>query len=382
MAMVPSSFRARRILALGAITVALHYATIDWLAGRIGVQQAEQHPLPVAAQIRMTQPAPPAPAAPPAPVPEKRAAAPKPKPVRKAAPPPAPAPEPAEGDTGSAALAAGAPEGTPGAEAAAAESSAPAEPAPQEQAGAAPAAPPVKSAQPNAAEPGPDGVRRFNVNLPPSAAFELEVKRKDADGTNWTGVADMRWETDGSRYKVGLEVGISMLITRISLLTLNSEGIVDDNGIAPLTMMEKRRSRSATRTHFNQDEKRITFSASTASAQLLPGAQDKATVPFQLAAIGRADVNQFAGDIDIQVGEDRNAAIYRFQLVGEEEIETKMGKLVTMRLARPPRPGSYNARLDIWLAPGLDWYPVQIRNTEGSGAVTTQTVTKIVAAPQ
>jgi hypothetical protein len=147
-------------------------------------------------------------------------------------------------------------------------------------------------------------------------------------------------------------------------------------------MMEKRRNRSATNTHFDQDEKRITFSSTAANVQLLPGAQDKATVPFQLAAIGRADVNQFSGDIDIQVGEDRGAVIYRFQLVGEEELETKMGKLVTMRLARPPRPGSYGSRLDIWLAPGLNWYPVQIRNTEGSGAVTTQTVTKITSTAQ
>ena len=151
-----------------------------------------------------------------------------------------------------------------------------------------------------------------------------------------------------------------------------------DAGIAPQTMREKRRGRSETATHFNQEEKRITFSASERSFPLLAGAQDKATVPFQLAGIGRADVNQFGGDIDMLVGEDRSATIYRFQLVGEEELETGMGKLVTWRLARPPKPGSYNARLDIWLAPSLDWYPVQIRNTEGNGAVTTQTVTRII----
>ncbi|WEF32641.1 DUF3108 domain-containing protein [Pseudoduganella chitinolytica] len=224
----------------------------------------------------------------------------------------------------------------------------------------------------------PAAGRRFRVNVPPPAAFELEVQRTDADGRKWSGVADMRWQTDGSTYKVGLNVGISMLIARVDLLALISEGTIDDAGIAPVKMTEKRRTRSMTATHFHPDERRITFSASAASVPLLAGAQDKATVPFQLAAIGRGDVNQFAGDIDIQVGEDRGATIYRFQLVGEEELETRMGRLVTWRLARPPRPGSYNARLDIWLAPSLDWYPVQIRNTEGNGAVTTQTVTKIL----
>jgi hypothetical protein len=100
-------------------------------------------------------------------------------------------------------------------------------------------------------------------------------------------------------------------------------------------------------------------------------------VPFQLGGIGRADINQFGSDVDIQVGEDKEATMFRFQLVGEEEIDTKMGKLVTWHLSRPPKPGSYSSRLDIWLAPGLNWYPVQIRNTEASGALTTQTVSNM-----
>ncbi|MGB9992507.1 DUF3108 domain-containing protein [Massilia sp. SM-13] len=379
--MATLSPRVRRVLVLGALTAALHYATINWLAGRIGVQQHEDRPTPVAAQIRFTTPAPAAVAAPPAPPAVKPAAAPRPRPPKKTAPDqPSPAPQAESAETGVVAAS-----GEPGAaaqgEPVAAEATPPAAPAAEPQAGAAPAAAPVQSAQAApSTDPGPDGVRRFNVNLPPSAAFELKVLRTDADGTKWTGVADMKWQTDGSRYTSSLDVGISMLITRVNLLSLVSEGTVDDNGIAPVKMMEKRRNRSATNTHFDQDEKRITFSSNAANVQLLPGAQDKATVPFQLAAIGRADVNQFSGDIDIQVGEDRGAVIYRFQLVGEEELQTEMGKLVTLRLARPPRPGSYGSRLDIWLAPGLDWYPVQIRNTEGSGAVTTQTVTKITSA--
>jgi hypothetical protein len=32
----------------------------------------------------------------------------------------------------------------------------------------------------------------------------------------------------------------------------------------------------------------------------------------------------------------------------------------------------------VWLAPGYGWVPVQIRNLEASGAVTTQTVNNIV----
>lgn len=255
-----------------------------------------------------------------------------------------------------------------------------------EQAGAAQAqtgTPPPAVAQgetPAAAIPDAaprQGGRRYKVNLPPSATFEMTVDRVDADGTKWTGAATMTWHTDGSRYQASVEAGVSLLITRINLLVLRSEGMIDDYGIAPVTATEKRTRRAETATHFNRDAGTITFSASERSFPLLVGAQDKATVPFQLGGIGRADVNQFGSDIDIQVGEEKEATMFRFQLIGEEEIETKTGKIVTWHLSRPPKPGSYSSKLDIWLAPGLNWYPVQIRNTEASGALTTQTVSNI-----
>lgn len=219
--------------------------------------------------------------------------------------------------------------------------------------------------------------RRYKVDIPPSAVFELDLARTDAKGANWSASGKMVWQTDGIKYKASVEAGLSMLVTRVNLLELSSEGEIDDAGIAPHKFTEKRRGRSMTATHFQRNEGRITFSASERNYPLLAGAQDRATIPFQLAAIGRANVNQLGGDIDILVGDNRDAAIYRFQLVGEEEIDTKMGRLVTWHLARPPKPGTYSARLDIWLAPSLQWFPVQIRNTEANGAVTTQTVSKI-----
>jgi hypothetical protein len=368
----------RRVLALCAATVALHVVAIDWFVSRIGLLEDSRKTAPavVQAELRLALPKRVASTEPPPEI-KPEEAAPKPRRPRKAAPKPAPAAEPApapEAPADGAITAAAQPDP-------ASTETAPPEPqsSPADQAGAAANAGAVQSAQPDVEqkdEAPPPGVRRYRVNLPPPASFELDVKRTDPDGKKWTGSATMSWQNDGIHYKVGLDVGITVLF-RVNLLMLNSEGLIDDAGISPVTMREKRRGRSETATHFNQEQGRISFSASERSFPLLPGAQDKATVPFQLAAIGRADVNQFGSDVDILVGEDKAATIYRFQLVGEEELETGMGKLVTWRLARPPRPGSYNARLDIWLAPSLNWYPVQIRNTEGNGAVTTQTVTKI-----
>ena len=354
----------RRIIAICAATVALHFVTINWVSGRIGAAERERDDEKnvISAELRVAPPPP----DPVVPAPVEAPAPPKPKPK-----PPKPAAPPSE-------------EVAPAGEAAP-PAAAPAEPdaaADAGQAGAAPATPAIESAQAqpepaSKAEP-PTDVKRWQVALPPSARFELDVKRKDADGTNWSGSASIGWQTDGASYKATQEVGISLLIARVNLLEVNSEGTINEFGIAPAKFSEKRRNRSATATHFNQQEQKITFSASDRSVPLTAGAQDRATLLFQLAGIGRADVNQFGKPMDILVGEDRNAQVYSFLLVGEDELETKMGKLVTWHLARPPKPGSYSAKLDIWLAPSLDWYPVQIRNTEGNGAVTTQTVTRII----
>jgi hypothetical protein len=164
----------------------------------------------------------------------------------------------------------------------------------------------------------------------------------------------------------------------VNLLTLTSEGTVGDEGFMPALMTEKRRGRSMTATHFNRNTGRLSFSASEANYPLVWGAQDKASVPLQLTAIARGDPQQLSGNIDILVGEDRDASVFSFVVLGQEQIDTRMGKIATWHLARPPKPGSYNSRLDLWLAPDHGWMPVQIRNLEASGAVTTQTVKNIV----
>jgi hypothetical protein len=301
--------------------------------------------------------------------------APEPLPVPEASPPPLPRmpPVPVEiavpdvpGDITPVTAAPPSADG-PGATPAAA----PVAPAPQ----APPAAPPASAAPPPPAAPE---ARRYVIDMPPPAKITLDVARTDADGTEWSGEALLAWQLNADSYRIQIEAGIRVVFARVNLVVLKSEGAVAATGFAPITMTEKRRGRAMTATHFDWGKSRITFSASQASYELPAGAQDKASIPLQLAAIARGDPKQLTGAIDIFVGEDRDAVVYRFTVVGQEEIDTRLGKLQTWHLTRPPQPGSYKSRLDIWLAPAHGWYPVRIRNSEASGAVTTQTVNNIV----
>lgn len=234
-------------------------------------------------------------------------------------------------------------------------------------------------AQPAQPAPAPPA-RRYRVDLPPSADIVLDVARTDANGTKWSGDQLLSWRIQPSSYTIRVEAGIKVVFAHVNLLTLTSEGTVGDEGFVPTLMTEKRRGRSMTATHFNRKEGTLTFSASQDKVSLTPYAQDKASVPLQLAAIARGDPKQLSDPIDLLVGEDRGATVYSFTLAGQEEIDTKMGRIATWHLVRPPKPGSYHSRVELWLAPGYGWYPVQIRNTEASGAVTTQTASSIKVA--
>ncbi|NML62721.1 DUF3108 domain-containing protein [Massilia sp. RP-1-19] len=362
------SFRLRLPLLIGA-TLLLHYVAIGWVGNGMGLQQRSEPaaPAPIVAQLRAPPPPVRQPAAAdvaPKPPPKRRI----PAPIKKAAPVEAVAQE----------------EPAPAAPTPAAPT--PAAPTPAEPTPAEPEVVPetpvvaeeVPAEEPPAEAPAAPLPRQYKANVPPSSHLALELERIDAKGTLWHGVAEMSWKVDGGSYAMTFDAGISMLVTRVNLLSLASEGSVGEGGFVPRVATEKRRGRAQTATHFNNEQGSITFSASQNAAPLVAGAQDKATLPLQLAAIARADPAQFEGGLEITVGEERAASVYTFVVVGQEEIETKLGKLQTWRLSRPPKPGSYNSRLDVWLAPGRGWYPVRIRNTEASGAVTTQTVAHIV----
>ena len=350
----------RRTVIFVAVIGALHVVALQWLGGHAGRVAVHEQAQLVSMAIVAEAPPPPE-AAPPPPVPLPPPPAP-PLPALPALPvvdlpqvivPDAPAPL----------------------QVAPVAPSAPENPAPATALAQLPAiTPPAEAAAP---PPVVEQARRYKTDVPASADFDLQVDRRDADGTKWTGVAAMSWQNKGDSYRLSLEVGLSMLITRINLLVLSSEGAIDASGIVPAKATEKRRGRAQTATHFNAADQTIRFSATTATAPWQQGAQDKASLPFQLAAIGRADVSQLAGNIDILVGEEKEATVFRFQMVGEETLDTDMGRLQTWHLRRPPKRGSYSSQLDIWLAPSLQWYPVQIRNTEANGALTTQTVSKI-----
>lgn len=217
---------------------------------------------------------------------------------------------------------------------------------------------------------------------PPNASYLLDVIRTEPTiNTPYYGSGEIHWKHDGNSYTMQIEVGINLLFANIHLYRLQSEGAISNTGIKPRSVTETRRGKSAVTTHFNDDNNAISFSDRMETVPLLEGAQDKATVLMQLASIGNANPAQFqqGKEFTIQVAEENAAPPYQFVVLNQETLDTKLGHFVTWHIVRPPHPGFYSSQLDIWIAPELHWLPIQIRHTESNGAITTQTIRKIIS---
>ena len=122
----------------------------------------------------------------------------------------------------------------------------------------------------------------------------------------------------------------------------------------------------------------MSVSASTSSANVSSvaatypykgGEQDRGSIIWQLAGIGRGDAAQFApgAELDVVVAGNRDADTWIIKVIGQEEIDTPLGRMNTWHVSRAPRPGSYDQAIDIWFAPEREWYPVKVRYTYANG---------------
>jgi hypothetical protein len=336
--------RSRRWIALLVASILLHLFAYNWADGRIGLPSwREPDRTVITVALKTAEPA----ALPsPAPSPPKTRAKPRhaavaqqPAPVAVADAAPSLPPEGIE---------------VPGTSVESATEIASVEPATDSQSGepAAPAAKPQEQAA------------HYKVDPPPSAELKYDVLAL-REGQTVYGHGKISWRTEGNSYTITGEAGILFF----TVLNFRSEGVIDGFGVAPVMYSEKRFRRSETNTHFHRERNTISFSASTVSYPRKGGEQDRASIIWQLAGIGRGDSEKFVPDtdIDIFVAGMRDAETWHIRVIGEEVIELDSGKVTAWHLVRMPRPGSYDQKLDIWLAPQQQWYPVKLRYTETNG---------------
>ena len=208
---------------------------------------------------------------------------------------------------------------------------------------------------------------RYRTRLPPSALLTFELTRSaPGQAAVPAGAALIDWRIGPGGYSLRVE-GVAG--------ALFSEGEIGDNGVSPASASETLADGALATTLFDHQARRIGFSGSARSVRLLAGSQDRASLLLQLAGMGLAEPEQIKDVLEFYVGAGMDAGVVRFQVLGPEPIDSALGTLASVHLMQLVGPGE--ARLEVWLAPGHHWLPVQLRLTALDGSVLTQRVSAI-----
>ena len=220
---------------------------------------------------------------------------------------------------------------------------------------------------------------KYKVNIPSSADLNYQIKANQF-GLSLDGEAHIKWHADAGKFSLVTEMR-AMLVGKI--LEASSEGAIDEYGLAPAAFAEKRFRKETTKASFNRENKIISFSTSKATYPIIGGEQDRNSAIWQLIGIARGDPAKFKAGSEwpmFVVGQ-RDADPWIFKVLASEKIRTPLGEMHAMHVLKSTVQGEKGQRVDIWLAPSLEWYPVRLRYTDQDGDYIEQVLVNVGKKP-
>lgn len=216
---------------------------------------------------------------------------------------------------------------------------------------------------------------KYEFKLAPSVelAYTIDARQR---GFPIDGSAIVRWSVNGSSFSIDTETRAALFG---KIMHARTVGAIDDFGLAPVRFDEKRFSKTPTATSFDRTARSIRFSASDATYPINGGEQDRNSIVWQLIAVARATPARFkpGSEWTFFVAGQRNADLWTFKVLKTERLQTALGPLDTLQIARMPADGK-GQQLDLWLAPQREWYPVRLRFSDDNGDYVDQTLQRIV----
>lgn len=237
------------------------------------------------------------------------------------------------------------------------ESTAPVPEAPEPAEAAPPAADDVAAVP--ASEPEP--------RLPPHGMIRYRVDRGDDNFE--IGFSRHEWEIEEGRYRLrslAETTGLVWLFKSISI-EMESVGRMDADGLRPETFTVRQDGRETRQKAVFDWDNMLVSVAEKPAQPLARGAQDLLSFNYQLGFLAHPETG---GTLPIATG--KKYAVYRLDVLGDEEIEVPAGNLRTLHLRAP----GDNAT-DIWLAYDYRLLPVKIRYTDKKGDTYVQVAAEI-----
>ena len=178
------------------------------------------------------------------------------------------------------------------------------------------------------------------------------------------GTGELVWRHDGERYEAKLEVSAPLLPSRIQ----RSTGSISADGLAPLRFTDKSRSEQAA--NFQRDEGKVTSSNETNRMRhcclerrndfvgdVPTGRTDRGAIPASSAPAQRLPSKPRA--------RARLSSGFS-QWKKRNSFSFPAGNVAAIKLTRNPRK-EFDIKVELWLAPGMDYVPVRLRLTQPNG---------------
>lgn len=219
---------------------------------------------------------------------------------------------------------------------------------------------------------GPATTLVTSIRLPPSVVLQYKMTG-GSKGLNYYASAELGWKKNATEYDAYMTVSAMFLGSR----SMTSVGSVTEAGLAPTRFADKFRNEQAA--HFDNEKRKITFSANTPDAPWVEGAQDRVSVFMQLAGMLAAKPGDFpqGSEITIYTAGPRDADTWTFVVDAEEKLQLPAGEFATLKLTRKPR-REFDQKVEIWYAPSLGYLPVRNRITQQNGDFIDQNLSEII----
>jgi len=204
------------------------------------------------------------------------------------------------------------------------------------------------------AEPGPEWPLSTRLNYVLTGNYRGTV----------TGQAQVEWLRQGRRYQVHLDLSVGPSFAPLVSRRMSSEGELGPRGIAPQRYDEETRVLFTDRrraTVLFQGE-RLTLADGRQEAAP-PGAQDASSQFVQLTWLfltGR-ETMRVGHIVELPLVLPKRQYRWRYEVLGEELLDTPMGDLATWHLRPTQAAGRGDLSAEVWLAPSLQYLPVRLR---------------------
>ncbi len=213
------------------------------------------------------------------------------------------------------------------------------------------------------------------TNPPPPAQLDYAI-RASVHGLSLEGSGTIQWQVSASTYQLSFDTKTALTG---KLLSEKSEGTVGQRGLQPAIFYSKRFRKEAMTVNFDRDAGTIVFPNKHPSLKIEGDEQDRISVLWQLLALARANPARFSvgSHWKFFVISHRNGEAWTFSVQEKQKLRTALGEMDSLHLVYQPPEASGAPRVDIWLAPSLDWFPVRIRYSEPNGDSIEQAIESI-----